>query len=361
MPERRSDIRGDMIEATTFYKRGCELFFSSVDGDQGLVDGVNFLVKAARLMHVDAMAHVGYCYLQGVGVPVNVPLGLNMLNEAVRGGSYEAHNTVGHCLQFGVGFAKDPQRAVRHYHYAASVKEASALTNLGFCLLEGCGVEKDQQRAFGLFQEAAENMHPVALAHLGFCHQFGLGTATNRGEAERSYRLGAKTVQLSQQRPPTFCCSAQYTGSVELVAIKVYPVPLSMFRGPAQVRLAAWFCLPGGQYQEFSNLMTKAADAGDPIGIDARPMVKSFSATLPLLSTSPHGEVGGDRTVGCSDGSNFLGSLATSFLSSSASSGNDSVDSLQAGSPGSDSTQRKHVTRRFASYTAKRRLVKDQK
>lgn len=399
--ERKSDIRGDLTEASTFYKRGCELFFGSVDGDQGLVDGVKFLVEAAQLMHVDAMAHVGYCYLEGVGVPVNVPLGLQMLDGAARGGSYEAHNSVGHCLQFGVGFTKDLQRAVSFYQYAASAKEASALTNLGFCYLEGCGVERDQQRAFGLFQEAADCMHPVALAHLGLCHQFGLGTATSRGEAERNYLLGAETVQLPQRRPPTFCCSAQYQymGNVKLVATKVYPVPLPMFRRPAQARLTALLCLPVGQYQEFSNLVTKAADAGDLIGFEARPMVKSLSATLPILSEvtslessarEPNAKEmegvsralrnndlrrdvpsewglkqdghGGGLAVDYNEGNNFMSSLATSFLSSSAPNNDNSpVDLVQAGPLELDLTQRKHVTRRVVSCAARRRMDKGDK
>lgn len=289
---------GGKMEATDYYKTGCELFFGSSRYKQNITDGVKWLIAAAQRGHVDARAHLGYCYLTGVGVGgVDEQRGLRILYEAVEGGSCEAHNTIGHCFQFGVGYPRDEKRAVLHYQYAANANVASAMTNFGFCLFEGCGVEKDQRRAFDLFQKASKMQHPVALAHLGLCYQFGIGTAMNRSEAERLYRLGTEAEEQPPGRPPTFCCSAQYredhaAHGVQLVATRVYRVPLSMRRGPAQIRLAAWFSMPSGKYKEFSELIRAAADAGDPIGIDFLPGASAY-ANLPAAyggSSSPGAE-----------------------------------------------------------------------
>lgn len=297
-------------EAAKYYYTGCQLYFPDGQYEQNVEDAVKWFTEAAKRGHVDAKAHLGFCFVEGIGVLADIQRGLKILYEALQEGSGEAHTTVGHCFQFGVGYTKDEKRAVLHYQFGASANVASAMTNLGFCLLEGCGIEKNAGKAFALFREAAKRQHPVALAHLALCHQFGLGVPANRGEAERVYRVGISAVEQPHGRPPTYCCSAQYNDMASPPAVmRTYRVPPSMFHAPAQIRLAAWFCLPSGNYAEFCELAQKAIDANDPIGIVYQSSVASMRGVAALSS----GGTGGVASSLAGLSSAFSGSLSSAF------------------------------------------------
>lgn len=65
--------------------------------------------------------------------------------------------------------------------------------------------------------------------------------------------------------------------ALQLVPIKVYRIPASMFNAPAWIRLAAWFSMTRGDFKEFSDLCMKAADANDPIAQMFRPAAMAYS------------------------------------------------------------------------------------
>lgn len=102
------------------------------------------LKKRAEAGDVAAIAAIGHCYLQGIGVPSDWTKAANWFQRgADKGDSVSTHN-LGVCYATGRGVTLDKSKAVDLFQRSANAGYAKAMHDLGVCYKQGFGVTADQ-------------------------------------------------------------------------------------------------------------------------------------------------------------------------------------------------------------------------
>jgi hypothetical protein len=84
------------------------------------VEAVEWYRKAAAQDLVDAQGEIGNCYLEGNGVPTDIPEGLKWTRQAAEQGFAPAQNSLGLCYSKGKGVAKDYVEAYKWFNLAVA-------------------------------------------------------------------------------------------------------------------------------------------------------------------------------------------------------------------------------------------------
>ncbi len=142
--------------------------------------------QAAEGGDPEAMRWLGDCYLDGIGVDVNVAKAVEWYRKAADAGDAEAMNKMGvYCSMQARGYVEgtDSERsAVEAFEWFCKAVDAGwieALNNLGDCYLNGEGVETNVAQAFERYRQAADVGNARAMNKLGVCYLNGEGVDVN--------------------------------------------------------------------------------------------------------------------------------------------------------------------------------------
>jgi uncharacterized protein len=193
---------------------------------------VDYLWQAANRNVPEALAKIGFCYEEGIGLPKDTTIAVRWYQRAVERGYHQALINLAECYSVGKGVRQDAKQAFTLYQRAADlnlplghfnlgvayalgegtpVNERQAFThfraaaqaglaraqyNLGVSYEEGRGTEPDAQQAFHWYREAARQNDANAQFALGMCYLSGKGTAADRDQARAMFEAAAR-----QQHP----------------------------------------------------------------------------------------------------------------------------------------------------------------
>ncbi|KAH3743837.1 sel1 repeat family protein [Pelomyxa schiedti] len=150
---------------------------------------VSLWEEAADLGEPQAMASLGWCYQNGVGVECDAVKAVSLYNEAASRDSSHWWR-IGVCYLRGEGVERDWEMAVEMFHRARGDRDAQPY--LGWCYLLGCGVERDVAKAVELLTSSAHFSRSCrANVFLAYCHETGVGFEMNLNKASELYN-GAK-------------------------------------------------------------------------------------------------------------------------------------------------------------------------
>ena len=107
-------------------------------------EAVKWLQIAADHDSGEAFAQLGFCYLNGFGVPLNKAKGLDHYLRGANKGSALGINGAAWCYTTGQGTAKDETKALEWYRKGADAGDSVSQYEAGVRLLEGRGGPKDR-------------------------------------------------------------------------------------------------------------------------------------------------------------------------------------------------------------------------
>lgn len=115
---------------------------------------VHWFRLAADRGDAEGLALLGFCQLEGLGLPRDLPEARRRLEHASAAGSLTAKFNLARALVAGWGGAADAARGVALYTAAAAQGHADATFNLASCLDAGWGCQPDRLAAKALFMRA---------------------------------------------------------------------------------------------------------------------------------------------------------------------------------------------------------------
>lgn len=189
---------------------------------------VRLFRRTAEQENATSQTHLGYCYLNGIGVKKDTKEAVRLFKLAAEEGHPMAQYYLYECwatsvkgigwfearrwlfsaadkgvaeAQFEIGYGWkhrgtglwiDDNKSAHWYKLAAKQGHAYAQYSLGVCYEVGAGVEKDLKEAVRLYKLAAEQGIAQAQTELGFCYENGKGVEKEPEEAMHWYKLAAE-------------------------------------------------------------------------------------------------------------------------------------------------------------------------
>lgn len=147
--------------------------------------------KLALEGHAWAQSSVGWHYLTGRGVEMDLEAALRWLQRAAAQGDADGPYLLGQIYDFGLGVEYDSAKAAEWYRQGALQGNAWAQYELGLALRDGRGVEQSPQEGFRWLLRSAMQDHPSAQQALAYTFQLGLGVPVSLREAFEWDRLAA--------------------------------------------------------------------------------------------------------------------------------------------------------------------------
>ena len=89
-------------------------------GAEDAAEAASWIRKAADQGLPDAECELGNCYLEGIGVPKDIPDGVKFTRKAAEEGFGQAQNALGLCYLKGTGVPKDNVQAYKWFALAAA-------------------------------------------------------------------------------------------------------------------------------------------------------------------------------------------------------------------------------------------------
>ncbi|EDR25850.1 hypothetical protein EDI_044060 [Entamoeba dispar SAW760] len=163
----------DLFKAAAFKKHPDSLYILGVmyyKGKYVFEDktlAMEYITKAAELHNHRALFHIGMCFFNGIGKPLDVDKAMEFFDEAAKYGSIQAELKIAGILLHGSEkIQADKPKAIRIYESLAKKRVGEAYYMLGECSLNGDGVQKDVGKARNLFQMASLYDCPMASERL---------------------------------------------------------------------------------------------------------------------------------------------------------------------------------------------------
>ncbi len=165
---------GRSVEQAGDYERAAELY-----------------EEAAAAGHLLAVYRLGYLFLIGRGVPLDVDKAITFFETAAAGGETYAMNSLARMYAAGDGVEQDRDKAMDLYLRAAAQGNTFAYNNLGYLLAE----EGRGDRALPLFQASAEAGDIYGYNNMGYAYQRGIGVEPDIETAIGWYERAAEGGQ----------------------------------------------------------------------------------------------------------------------------------------------------------------------
>jgi TPR repeat protein len=107
--------------------------------------------------------NIGIMYMDGKGVPKNMPLAVQWLARSAANGSSLGQNNLGGLYRDGKGVNRDFSKALTYFSASAAQGNAAGQLNLGLLYMYGQGVRQDLTKAYMWFDLAsAQNLKQAA-------------------------------------------------------------------------------------------------------------------------------------------------------------------------------------------------------
>ncbi|WP_413207919.1 tetratricopeptide repeat protein [Rhodospirillum sp. A1_3_36] len=159
-----------------------------IDLDRSL----HWFERGAQAGNGRAMSYLGYRYFTGMGLDrPDLSAAIRWFEEGARAGDGQAMGYLGMCHATGRGVKRDPVEGMVWFHKGAEQGNGFAMTYLGIGYLQGLGVPRDPKRAFAWFKAAADAGGRHAFAYLGECYETGQGVPRDPDRAVHWYESGA--------------------------------------------------------------------------------------------------------------------------------------------------------------------------
>lgn len=143
-------------DAQSLYDLGMDAYYKGRSARQRQ-SAVEFFRRASDAGHTDALAMLGECYANGVGVEKNVSRALQYWKQAAERSSLQA---MGYLIDYyAEGEAEDSALMAHYCHSAARLGDLDACWKLGLCFLHGDGVAQNRKQALKWLRYAAERRH----------------------------------------------------------------------------------------------------------------------------------------------------------------------------------------------------------
>lgn len=171
------------------------------------------LTDRAEQGDVNAMLQLGQAYLDGRGVPMDVPRAIQLLESVIaRNGPQAAfaHTALAGHYERTMRSPDDKTRMFRHYRLAAGLGDTSAQSRLGALLLQSIGsqgldaaqADALRKQALGLLEHAYANGRADAAMEIGSAYLYGRGVEKNQElatswltkAADAKHRVAAYTL-----------------------------------------------------------------------------------------------------------------------------------------------------------------------
>lgn len=151
----------------------------------------------------DAMLELGERQIQGQGVDTNVVEGLQWIQKAADAGKANAWYDLGMVYSNGMGVRLDIIEAMKYYRKGAEVGNSDCQASLGLLYQAGeripGGVKADPAEAAKWYRMAAEQNHTEAMYHLAQLYLWGDGVKKDSIEAVKWFRKGAELGDVDAQ------------------------------------------------------------------------------------------------------------------------------------------------------------------
>src|ERR1041385_3686121 len=108
--------------------------------------------REAERGELTAQHYLGYCYGEGVRVPVDGKKAVAWYERAGAGGYLPSFSNLGFLFQRGQGVPRDYERMLHYYRLSADAGYSGAQFNLGVVYRDGIGVSSDPIEAMKWFQ-----------------------------------------------------------------------------------------------------------------------------------------------------------------------------------------------------------------
>lgn len=144
--------------------------------ERNFADARTFYENQALEEQPDGLFHLGWMYLDSIGVERDRVRGLELLRHAAEAGHPQAQYRLGRAILQGFG-GQAPAEAREWLGKAANADDVDALVLYGECLLRGVGGEVDPASARTLFEKAAARGNELAMMNLGSMAEAGSALA----------------------------------------------------------------------------------------------------------------------------------------------------------------------------------------
>jgi uncharacterized protein len=155
--------------------------------DTNMVEGRQWIQKAADAGNSQAWYDLGMIYSNGMGVELNMPESMNYFRKGADLGNSDCQTSLGLFYQAGDkipgGVKADPAEAAKWYRLAADQNHQEAIYHLAQLYLWGQGVAVDSIEAAKWFRKGAEAGNPDSQWMLGICYRKGVGLEKNNIQA----------------------------------------------------------------------------------------------------------------------------------------------------------------------------------
>lgn len=140
-----------------------------------------------------AKAHLGRCYLFGIGTSIDREKGLSLLNDAANQGIEFAQNIMIQAYINGVAVPQNYQTAFElSQKYAQLENTSAAFYNLGVMYEQGWGTEVNHQKSAEYFRKASEQNNIPAKYNLALMLWEGKYIDKNEEEAINLFKTAAE-------------------------------------------------------------------------------------------------------------------------------------------------------------------------
>jgi uncharacterized protein len=230
---------------------------------------LNALAARATGGDAEAAMELGFIYV-GHAKPSTSDLveGFNWLEKAAAQGMPEAQEAVGSMLLNGTGVSADPRAAMGWYEKAAAQVRPEAEGALGKFYHDGISVPQDFTLALEWFRKAAAQGHGESEYNLGIMYAEGQGT-------ERNYLVAGQWFRDAAQDGYGTGVPLKYQASVKWIEeVERYRGDAEAGDAEAEYRLATLLYRPGAQVRNVPSdreramaLFMSAAAKGHPMAM----------------------------------------------------------------------------------------------
>jgi len=191
-----------ILEAAQAYLQGYQYY------ERGeYAKAADLFKQAAEQGNAVAAGTLGFMYMKGSGVPVDIPKAISNLTVSFDAGEPSAAYNLGDIYYYGKGgIKKDRTLASQWYAKAlaghlerAASGDLESITIVGRMYSEGAGTKPNPTEALKWLQQAVDRGYPMAQRILGDLNVQGIGMPKNRPEGVRLLRLAAQSGDKSAQ------------------------------------------------------------------------------------------------------------------------------------------------------------------
>ncbi len=169
------------------------LYAEAEEKGEGYEKAVEYFKKAAEAGNAVGQYHLGFAYMQGVGVDTNMEEAYQWLSLSAEQGNTDAEFCVGYMLELGIGTGEEANynKAFEFYKRAAEKDHPTALCFLGDFYYYGIGCEEDIEKAVQYYTASAEKESPLGQYCLGYLYEMGNGVEQDINKAIELYTASA--------------------------------------------------------------------------------------------------------------------------------------------------------------------------